>query len=100
MSIARDWALGKTPLFVIYGGGNECRRFAHENGCIYINPVVTTKKKIEAVKKIQEGVAFFNEEFSVKKELEKLTPFTHQIEDFSSNSKQNIENKDSLFNDK
>lgn len=88
LSIARDWALGKTPLFVIYGGGNECRRFAQQNGCIYINPVVTTKKKIEAVKKITEGIAFFNEEFSVKKELAKLTPFTHQIEDFSGACKQ------------
>ena len=96
LSIAKDWALGKTPLFVIYGGGNECRRFAQENGCVYINPVVTTKKKLEAVKKIQEGVAFFNEEFSLKKELEKLTPFTHQIEDYSKMNKQIGENKESL----
>lgn len=100
LSIAKDWALGKAPLFVIYGGGNECRRFAQENGCIYINPVVTTKKKIEAVKKIQEGVAFFNEEFSVKKELEKLTPFTHQIEDFSALNKQIADKTNSLSNDK
>ena len=96
LSIAKDWALGKAPLFVIYGGGNECRRFAQENGCIYINPVVTTKKKIEAVKKIQKGVAFFNEEFSVKKELEKLTPFTHQIEDFSALNKQIADKNNSL----
>lgn len=98
LSIAKDWALGKTPLFVIYGGGNECRRFAQQNGCIYINPVVTTKKKIEAAKKIAEGITFFNEEFSVKKELEKLTPFTHQIEDFSM-SKQTGNNAKSLHSD-
>ena len=52
------------------------------------------------MKKIQEGVAFFNEEFSVKKELEKLTPFTHQIEDFSSMCKQIDKKTDSLSNDK
>ena len=56
-----------------------------------------TKKKLEAVKKIQEGVAFFNEEFSLKKELEKLTPFTHQLEDYSKPNKQIEENKESLY---
>lgn len=96
-SIAKDWAQGATPLFIIYGGGNECRRFAQQTGCIYINPVVTTKKKIDALKKIQEGVAFFNEDFSVTKQLEKLTPFTHQIEDFTNASKQIGKNTDSLF---
>ena len=28
LSIAEDWAEGEKPLFVIYGGGNSCRRFA------------------------------------------------------------------------
>lgn len=96
LSIATDWALGKAPLFVIYGGGNECRRFAQEHGCIYINPVVTTKKKLESLKKIQEGIAFFNEDFSVSKELQKMTPFTHQLEDYSDTHKQIAQNKDCL----
>lgn len=81
-NIAKDWAQGETPLFVIYGGGDTCRRFAQQNGCVYINPVVTTKRKIEAIKKIHEGVAFFGEEFSIKMQIDKITPFTHQIEDF------------------
>ncbi len=86
-SIAKDWAMGREPLFVIYGGGSPCRQFAMKHGCVYINPVVTTKKKVDALKKIYEGVAFFGEEFSIKKQLENLTPFTHQIEDFGNTMK-------------
>lgn len=82
-SIAKDWAEGKKPLFVIYGGGDMCRRFAQRNECIYINPVVTTKKKIEAMKKIHESIAFLGEEFSLQKQLSNITPFTHQLEDYS-----------------
>lgn len=88
LSIAKDWAEGKAPLFVIYGGGNSCKRFAQKYGCIYINPVVTTKKKIQAMRKIHEGIAFFNEEFSIKEQLDKMTPFCRQMEDFT--TKKNI----------
>lgn len=84
-SIAKDWAEGKTPIFVIYGGGNECRRFAQEHGCVYINPVLTTKKELIAIKKIHEGIAFLGEEFSVAQQLAKMTPFTKQLEDYSDN---------------
>lgn len=84
-SIAKDWAEGETPIFVIYGGGNECRRFAQKYGCVYINPVLTTKKELTAIKKIHEGIAFIGEEFSVAQQLEKMTPFTKQMEDFSDN---------------
>ena len=92
-SIAKDWANGKEPLFVIYGGGDTCRRFAQENNCIYINPVVTTKKKLAALQKIHEGIAFLDEEFSVKKQLDKITPFTHQLEDFRSENYKQIQSK-------
>lgn len=88
LSIAKDWAEGKEPLFVIYGGGNICKRFAQQHGCIYINPVVTTKKEILAIKKIHEGIAFFNEDFSIKEQLDKITPFSRQMEDFT--TKKNI----------
>lgn len=92
-SIAQDWAGGK-PLFVIYGGGEVCRRFAQQHGCIYINPVVTTKKQIETIKRIHEGIAFFNEDFSISKQLEALTPFTKQLEDFSETGERRIDIKD------
>ncbi len=83
LEIAKDWAEGSTPLFVIYGGGDVCRRFAQQHGCIYINPVVTTKRKLEAIKRIHEGIAFFNEDFSLKSALQSITPFTNQIECFN-----------------
>lgn len=92
-AIAQNWAEGAEPLFVIYGGGDICRRFAQVHaGCRYINPVVTTKKKIEALKKIHENIAFLNEDFSLKKQLDKLTPFSHQLEDFGREAKR-IEGK-------
>ena len=83
-TIAREWAQGAEPLFVIYGGGNACRHFAMEHNCIYINPCVTTKKKVDAVKKIHEGIAFLGEEFTIKG-LETMTHFDRQIQDFRRN---------------
>lgn len=92
-AIAQNWAEGAEPLFVIYGGGDICRRFAQAHaGCRYINPVVTTKKKIEALKRIHENIAFLNEDFSLKKQLDELTPFSHQLEDFGRETKR-IEGK-------
>jgi hypothetical protein len=82
--IAKNWAQGEKPLFVIYGGGSACRRFAQEHGCIYATQVVVTKKKLDALKKIHENIAFFNEEFSIKG-LESMTPFDKQLEDFRKN---------------
>lgn len=87
-AIAQSWANGADPLFVIYGGGDLCRQFAKTHaGCRYINPVVTTKKKIQALKKIHESIAFLGEDFSIKKQLDELTPFSHQLEDFGRETK-------------
>lgn len=86
-SIACSWAGGEIPLFVIYGGGAECRRFAQTHpGCVYANPLVTTKNSLKALKTIHEGVAFFNEDFSIKN-LEKMTPWDNQLEDFRQNNR-------------
>ena len=80
--LAQEWANGEEVLFVIYGGGSECRHFAQRNACVYVNPCVTTKKKIEAVKQIHEGTLFLGPEFDLKQ----LTPKSHhelQLEDFT-----------------
>lgn len=84
--IAKSWAQGNDLLFVIYGGGSACRRFAQEHGCVYVSPAVTTKKKLEAIKKIHEGIAFFNEEFSIQG-LADMTHFDKQLEDFTKSHK-------------
>lgn len=83
LSIAKSWSGMERPLFVIYGGGNLCRRFAAEHGCIYINPVVTTKNRLRAIQRIHEGIAFLGEDFSIDSQLPKLSPFTNQLEDFT-----------------
>lgn len=80
-SIAKAWANGEEPLFVIYGGGNGCKVFAQQHNCIYITPLATQKKKIEAIKTINEGVAFFNEDFSIKG-LSDMTGYDRMISDF------------------
>ncbi len=79
--IARHWAQDNDLLFVIYGGGSSCRHFAQEHGCVYVSPAVTTKKKLEAAKKIHESIAFLGEEFSIKG-LEDMKHYDRQLEDF------------------
>lgn len=92
-TIARNWAQDQEPLFVIYGGGAPCKRFAQEHGCIYVSPAVTTKKKLEALKKIHEGIAFFNEDFSIKG-LEQMSHFDKQLEDYRKTHKLEAKPKD------
>lgn len=85
--IAKSWAQGNQLLFVIYGGGIECKRFAQQHGCIYATPLITEKKKIQALKKIEnEAVAFFGEEFSIKG-LTDRTAFDKQLFDFRKDAK-------------
>ena len=83
--IAKTWAGDKSPLFVVYGGGKDCREWCKRNGAIYINPVVTIKKKAAAIKKIAESIAFFGDELElneegVNKEMSKL--LASQVEAF------------------
>lgn len=66
-NLAKSIAGDNELLFVIYGGGNSCRQFAKEHNCVYVTPVVTLKKRIDALKKIESNVAFLSEEFSVDK---------------------------------
>lgn len=81
--IAKEWSNGNNLIFVIYGGGILCKRFAQQHGCIYINPTLTVKKKSEALEQINNSVAFLGEEFSVTKaELEAVKGT--QLEDFRS----------------
>lgn len=80
--IARHWAGNNKLTFVIYGGGRPCKEFAQQNGCIYINPVITVKNKQKAIERIEsEGIAFLGEDFSVKGIAQKV--MQSQIEDFA-----------------
>ena len=84
-NLAKSIAGDNQLLFVIYGGGNACRQFAKEHHCIYVTPVVTLKKRIDALKKIETNVAFLGEEFSVKNLIpgKQQEIIGSQIDDFS-----------------
>lgn len=80
--LAKQWAQDNDLLFVIYGGGSECRHFAQRNGCVYVNPCVTAKRRLEASKQIHEGVLPLGPEFDISK----MMPESHhalQLEDFT-----------------
>lgn len=83
-TIAKSWANGVEPLFVIYGGGRECQWFAQRHNCIYITPLATEKKKVNALKTINESVAFFNEDFSIKG-LADMTGYDRMVLDYRKN---------------
>jgi hypothetical protein len=81
--LAKSYAGDNPLLFVIYGGGNLCKQFAKEHGCIYVTPVVTLKSKQKALEKIENSIAFISEEFSVNKLIPNKTQvFDNQLLDF------------------
>lgn len=67
--LAKSYAGDNPLLFVIYGGGDTCKQFAREHGCVYVTPVVTLKKKQAALKKIEGNIAFISSDFNVDKLL-------------------------------
>lgn len=84
-NLAKSIAGDNPLLFVIYGGGVECKQFAKKHGCIYITPVVSLKKKnADAVKKIEGSVAFLGEEFRMDNLLPKQSEniFEGQLLDY------------------
>lgn len=86
--IAKDWAEGNVPLFVIYGGGEACKQFAKENHCIYVTPMITMKNSLRSKQKITDSIAF-GEEYDVKRLVAAATErtFNEQILDFRDSRK-------------
>lgn len=72
--LAKSIAGENNILFVVYGGGSVCREWAKQHGCIYVNPIITIKNKIKALKKIEESIA------SVQQTTNKL--YNNQVENF------------------
>lgn len=84
--IAKEWSDGNELLFVIYGGGIECKRFAKLHKCVYVSQIVShIKKTADALKKIDSTVAFLGEEFGVNKMLTRGIEdrFSGQLNDFT-----------------
>lgn len=82
--LAKSYAGDGDMLFVIYGGGLECKRFARAHGCVYISPVVTLKKGDKKAKQlIKDNVAFLSEEFKIAQlPAEVESRFSGQLLDF------------------
>lgn len=94
-NIAKSWVEDNPLLFVIYGGGEKCKRFAREHGCVYVSQVVTGMKKMEnAIKKIDTTVAFFSDEFKLDKLIEnkKKDKFFGQTLDFTGQESKKVLN--------
>lgn len=87
--LAKSYAGDNPLLFVIYGGGDACKRFAKERGCVYVTPVVTLKHKQKSLEKIESSIAFLGEEFSVGGLIpNKSQVFDNQLLDFTKNLKE------------
>lgn len=50
--IASRCANGNPLLFVVYGGGERCCKFAQEKGCVYVTPVCDLKRDLRKAKKL------------------------------------------------
>lgn len=53
--LAQRIADGNNLTFVVYGGGEDIKRWCLENSCVYVNPVITIKNKYKALKKMAEN---------------------------------------------
>lgn len=84
--IAKSYADGQEPLFVIYGGGELCKQFAKENRCVYVTPMITMKNSLRSEQKITESIAF-GEEFNIKRLVAEATEktFAAQVLDYRPN---------------
>ena len=100
VEMARSWANGNPMLFVVYGGGNQVKKFCQQEGLIYATPVVTMKSKAKSIEKIKETIAFFGEKIDpleLMPQLKSLPTYDEirkgQVEDFQSTGMQ-LENKE------
>lgn len=64
VSMARNWAKGNPITFVVYGGGEQVKKYCMEEGLIYVTPVVTIKSRAKAFEKMKESIAFFGQEIN------------------------------------
>lgn len=55
---------GKSPLFVVYGGGEIVKQWCRENKVIYVTPVIAIKNKMKALQRMKkEGIAFMSQDY-------------------------------------
>lgn len=85
---------GRKPLFVVYGGGNNCRDFCKEVGAIYITPNLTIKNKENKFEELLRDnvIAFADQDYSREAlEAGKTAARLLQVQDFSKETTNKIE---------
>lgn len=83
--LAKSIAGDNELLFVIYGGGKDCKTFAELHNCVYVTPMVVMRNSLKSMQKIHESVAFIQDDMNdVKQLLSQATErkFSNQIQDF------------------
>ena len=81
----------RTPLFMVYGGGDKCRQFCKEVGAIYITPNLDVKKREQYYKDLLADniIAFADKDYS-KEAIEAHAEAARalQVEDYREQPKQ------------
>ena len=83
LEMAKFVADGNDMTFVVYGGGEEVKKFCRDNGLVYVTPVIAIKNKLKSFEKMKEVVAFMDTDISMKNQLlEAKELFDRQVESF------------------
>lgn len=73
--MAKRVSNGNNLTFVVYGGGSKAQEWCKRNGCIYVTPIVTVKKKLKAIQSMAENThkSLFAADVDIKNEVSQLT---------------------------
>lgn len=87
-TLAKSIAGDNELRFVIYGGGDEVRKFAQSHGCVYVNHVIFLKNKskniMKKVEKLMKEKVFYTQSTELNNLLEQSSQlFNNQIENFN-----------------
>ncbi len=58
--IAERIADGNPLTFVVYGGGEDVKKWRREHQCVYVTPIIAIKNKLKAIERMKQNVASFD----------------------------------------
>lgn len=63
----------KDILFVVYGGGDLCRKWCSEHSAVYVNPLINYKNSIKQHKELfKQGILFFDGELPIEEDKKQV----------------------------
>ena len=81
--MAKFVADGNQLIFVVYGGGEEVKRWCRVNNAVYVTPIIAIKNKLKSFEALKKSIAFFNDDLSIQKQLPTAKElFDKQVETF------------------